>query len=1751
MKHRLPLAAIALLCVSCTAMAEALWFDFSSRGELEQAGMRLEKGTFARVAGGDEAAGDQCLQIESLGNGEVCNVSASFGRMINGVLSLRLKLEKGAWLKFYLKGNNEDIFRLSMRDGEALQRHTPDGMEPLFPEAPLESERWYHLKLYFDCSAGTYDIVLDDRHGAMGLPMLHAVGYVDLFRLYLHQRGLVKSVWLDDLSIGAREELLYRPALKVARIEAPVTVDGAGDEAIWATLPEYVGFHDMRVKSEPTPARRSGSFRLAADAQHLYLLFSVAGAADGAADTVEFFAQPDRQGPVYQWILAQEGETKHYVDGKPRDGAPVSLQARSTDGLLTMEAAIPWAAFGREAAPLPSEEWGMQLCFNDMVNKAWTTWSFMGTARYYRTPEFFPRGYFIDGSLPSEGRLRGIGPWKRESRIDLVSNGDFNPGYNEVPADGWDLAPESRCEETRQLSGNWAVVRDAAGTIASQPIGLAWPGGGEYRLKAELIGRGGGRPLVRLTYTLDDGSTGVLDALGEPRQDQAFAPAKATLRFPANTRSVDAIELVQAADNGSAGFAAISLSGARVSLNIGNQGEALRKADMQPLGEPPVTPHLPWARPLSGGPMKVLFILPGRGQDESGSYNNYAEGRIPVEIAQRIGLDYDVIKPWEGRLLSYTHEQVNRRLEAGYYDVIVCGMPISQGDYWEAILDRVREGTGLVTTSGLPSGTGDLEAIFDIRAPEQALPHPVTTDLPLALLPANYLRDVAAGQVGNGRTVSLKLHAVRGYWLYPDTRQSYEQYRERTWPYWESYYALMARAIRWAAQRDLPGRTIMGDDAVEVEVAGVTLKTEHRDSYWRLVREQELPLAAGKARVPFPTTGLAGTQFLILRACDADGGVTDWRLLHRQGGRKERLLDLQAATPRVAPGKAVRISGQAAGLSDGAYHLHARLTDHRKRLLATIEQPLALDDAGRWQVDLQPAGWLGHEAIATVELVQEGVRITTAHTYVHQRLDVTERLNDYTFNFLISVLGTSVFPPHTVPAIIDLLRDDMGVNSFLAAGGDGLNGLQIPLEGEMLTQFWGYQTKFNNRGYRGHNFTDNPKVVGNTRHPCLNDPETLATLDRAFSNFCEDMAIVNPAMLVIEDEAALVLSNPTLDLCDSAHTLAAYRVWLREKYGNVEAMNTAWSTTYASFEEPGLITYSQARERDNVAEFVVFRRFMDHVFTSASARVGDLVRARLPHCLVGYENTRLMRWYSGWDMDAMATRLNLFGTYAMDMRPHGLDSPNYLYERELVRSLAPESKQLGWFGYGASHGKSNAYLPWYWALHGASGASLYYFGHPLHSYFTADLRTTAAWASIRQEMRPLLEGVGRLLHDLPAPQAEVAIFFSQESLATAWAQSLTTNKNDSMPTNAQGAYLANMEHMRKLIEDNGYQWDFVTPRLIADGRLADYKLLFLGSAPSVDAATRDAIAAFARAGGTIIAGPNCGSVDGDGTPVDDHWLKELFGVSRQPQRFPAYSLTALADDDTVQLHGGDAIALVGAEANARFAGGLVAIASMSVGAGAAHYANFILPAYVPSDPAFAVMSAHLRDLLTGHDVLPPAKLEWPNGEAVHGIERMLYPNGDIPLLGLIQDHRFPESAGEMLLVLPTAARALDVRTGEWIGEGTRIAFTMAHGEVRLLALQSAPAPPPSTELTEVQAGELVQVELRGCSAPVSVIRADVIGPDGMARSHYATNVSMRDGRGTLRIPTALNDTPGTWILRLNERLTNLTTETTFTLRPRE
>jgi hypothetical protein len=305
---------------------------------------------------------------------------------------------------------------------------------------------------------------------------------------------------------------------------------------------------------------------------------------------------------------------------------------------------------------------------------------------------------------------------------------------------------------------------------------------------------------------------------------------------------------------------ALSLALASAAL-LGAAAKPAARHDI-PYSTAVVTPHVPWAKALPGGPIRGFFIPP------------VTEGRDMVELMQRLSLEPTTVtidRSWDVNCWGigdfYDNDHVLRgdrddfRIVYGYveeellsakpFEVLVIPGLNGWSRYTrrtrDDILRRVSEGAGLVLlhpfvgdVKGHPflgdEPEGDTriweisplvgvpdDRVSDRGYPElaqeaitegrwRARPHPITEGLDLDLLPsgARFYRYEARGDVVI-EAAGLPVVATRTYGkgrvvafatvgdgLIPE---AVDPVKTRTyWDYWEYQYSLVARAILWAAR---------------------------------------------------------------------------------------------------------------------------------------------------------------------------------------------------------------------------------------------------------------------------------------------------------------------------------------------------------------------------------------------------------------------------------------------------------------------------------------------------------------------------------------------------------------------------------------------------------------------------------------------------------------------------------------------------------------------------------------------------------------------------------------------------------------------------------------------------------------------------------------------------------------------------------------------------------------------------------------
>lgn len=286
------------------------------------------------------------------------------------------------------------------------------------------------------------------------------------------------------------------------------------------------------------------------------------------------------------------------------------------------------------------------------------------------------------------------------------------------------------------------------------------------------------------------------------------------------------------------------------------QTEVLPRHDLQ---RSVVTPHVPWARPLAGGPIQALVLC----DDEN--------AREVVELAQRLDVDFTYIKfrtnretEWiyQGDRTVPTLEMAQRRLlealEKPFDVALIAGFDWQvhfTPEIRSKLAEKVQAGMGLVAIEpcGVPSddplvdvlGVSEqdrpLGRFFTWKCSDRSeigrgLPWPWEgketfsglmprtrrmeySRWPSGTVAAFYEEDgkplLCLNEVGRGRVVTatydVLTHAMsyRGFsGLTPIIsyrgKLLLDEYERMTWPYWEHWWVLLTHTTVWAARREAP-----------------------------------------------------------------------------------------------------------------------------------------------------------------------------------------------------------------------------------------------------------------------------------------------------------------------------------------------------------------------------------------------------------------------------------------------------------------------------------------------------------------------------------------------------------------------------------------------------------------------------------------------------------------------------------------------------------------------------------------------------------------------------------------------------------------------------------------------------------------------------------------------------------------------------------------------------------------------------------
>lgn len=456
------------------------------------------------------------------------------------------------------------------------------------------------------------------------------------------------------------------------------------------------------------------------------------------------------------------------------------------------------------------------------------------------------------------------------------------------------------------------------------------------------------------------------------------------------------------------------------------------------------------------------------------------------------------------------------------------------------------------------------------------------------------------------------------------------------------------------------------------------------------------------------------------------------------------------------------------------------------------------------------------------------------------------------------------------------------------------------------------------------------------------------------------------------------------------HTAAAFREWLRAKYGTLDALNVAWrwDCTHHQYSDWAQLRppRSMPQEWGVVTAWLDWRTFLNEnmaafvAWQHAIIRQHDHAHPTMTNifALSGSEpEMALDAWRMAAQADAIGYDLYPGIVRVAGGRPHLHEAPEYISMfldfghstaihagRELWLPELESGPINGW-ALGPDYATTPRDITRYNLEALAHGAkAILYQGYrewpciPIHWGALADMRgrPTGRYCAA-QAINHMVNQHAALFAAAAPPRAQVAIYADTRNELLLHGM----GAGDLLARCLRGAYATFWRA--------GYPAEFADSAALAGAADLPYKVLVLACALLIDQATAHALRRFVERGGTLIAFAKCAWVDGGGWSWPDQpgaGLDELFGVrAGEVERAESEALQLVGVGGALPAAGGywhrQPLEAAGGELIARFAAGDGAIVRHSLGAGQTFYVGTHLDAAALEDAGAAALLLALAE----------------------------------------------------------------------------------------------------------------------------------------------------------------------------------------------
>ncbi len=1144
-----------------------------------------------------------------------------------------------------------------------------------------------------------------------------------------------------------------------------------------------------------------------------------------------------------------------------------------------------------------------------------------------------------------------------------------------------------------------------------------------------------------------------------------------------------------------------------------------------------VTPHIAWARPLAGGPVRTLVVGQRWHQRET------------VELAQRLAMEHETVCFSEadsvlserslylyGSYGAYGYPRKNQidvladlstKLRADRDCLIFSGFKpeLIPENLRSRIVEKVRGGAGLIL---LGTATKLLDEFGKDVSKIDWSPGVVRAEqLPVLDAIAAENRPIwTAYAAGKGRILVFHYPTASRSALHGLTPLLSVQDPDNL-AFYDYYHSLFAAGVLWAARREMPVRVQVSQQGDEVSfesadpVPGASLEIIADDGL-RAVRqrtEEKLDLPRGTSRHKLAELGpAAGAQFVSV-LIKKEGRTLGWNT-----ARRERQSDVprilavelpEEAIPRGNPvtGK-VRLSSLPA-----EPRVTLELRDTLGRILArqqSVPSAAELSFSIPLRQPIRP-------------LAELRVRLDGGDRWLDQRLQYlgTTWQDDGDYHFLAWSDGSNRAVRHFINQVLSLGGVDWIDNTGLT-GGDAATA-EIYCRNAARQGLWSipYITRIHS-----------DQKTDRVRRPCLTDPKHLESWTAGLRDRALGSSRYGVPGYTLGDENYLVRAN-SVSVCTSPTCLAEFREMLEKRYGTLDELNGRWQTEYRAWDEVIPATLEDVKENPKLwPRWALHRLFMDGVFTRAHAKGREAIRSVDPDARVGFDGVFDLNSWHGYDFYQLCRHCDLNQVYAV--RPPQI---------EYLRSWHRPGAILGsWYNHTGNRDETAAkWLAWHLLFHGLNSSWYWTSYNTGPAMLFPDLRPTPQFHWMRDSIGEIRSGIGKLLLGARRLDDGIAIHYSQASVH---AGTLLGRR----PGDAQWAFA-------QLVEDLGYQHRMLSYEEIEQGKLEDYRVLLMPACTALSRKEAEAIRGFVQQGGLVIADTLPGILEDDGYLPRAGLLDDLFGVSRSglPKQEGAKPIRFQLDGK--EIESGLTVydtALMAAAAKPAAAEGSPAVFVHGAGKGTAVLLNTAIEQYRSlrqkgeGEPERRTVGGFLEGVGLKPQVAISPEGPW---------ETVRFADGDTLYVAILPDDKFiGEQSRSVRIGMPHKAFVYDVRDKKPLGETDAVAATLVPGQPKIYALM--PYNVQGIEVRtprEARAGTDLPVEVAfASSVPPQArhcVRIELVDPQAAPVRHYAKRF-VRRRRNPRRHSCRAERLPGPWTLRATDIASGRTAGDNFSLSSR-